>query len=462
MFAILFGLSTDYQVFLLTQIQEHFKEGKGARATVIEGLGYSGRIIGAAAAVMFCVFGSFVLNGDPTIKQFGLGLATAVAIDAIVVCLFVPALITRRGEVDDLVAPLARPDPAAHQHRGVGVLRRRAGSQRPSGTRAGTGAQGPEQRGHVAQTEALVRWRGGSGPALKRARQDGRCPARTGDLLLVRREQLLRSTAACRSRRSVSDQSQISAALCCGLSLPKRFHMIPLARVQARLPVSGESEKGSGGDHAADDGRRRASNPHRVAVSADVNTRPRARSPCPGGRRRARSSAPPLEQPLRQRGVEASGHRVLVEPRRSRGRTRGPRTPRRAGRVRPDDADVDAGSGSRGARASTASARVEQDADPARAVVDPLAAATIAPRRRRASAATRPRALVDRRPSAPAAARRRRAGRPSAGSRRGRRRTPARRSVAGTLAGLEPRVAGPERRMPGEGQLAAGVKIRTR
>jgi RND superfamily putative drug exporter len=97
MFAILFGLSTDYQVFLLTQIQEHFKEGKGARATVIEGLGYSGRIIGAAALVMFCVFGSFVLNGDPTIKQFGLGLATAVTIDAIVVCLFVPALIAVAG-----------------------------------------------------------------------------------------------------------------------------------------------------------------------------------------------------------------------------------------------------------------------------------------------------------------------------------------------------------------------------
>ena len=97
MFAILFGLSTDYQVFLLTQIQEHFKEGKGARQTVIEGLGYSGRIISAAAAVMFCVFASFVLNGDPTIKQFGLGLATAVAIDALVVCLFVPALIVTAG-----------------------------------------------------------------------------------------------------------------------------------------------------------------------------------------------------------------------------------------------------------------------------------------------------------------------------------------------------------------------------
>ena len=97
MFAILFGLSTDYQVFLLTQIQEHFKEGKGARETVIEGLGYSGRIIGAAALVMISVFGSFIFNGDPTIKQFGLGLATAVAIDAIVVLFFVPALITVLG-----------------------------------------------------------------------------------------------------------------------------------------------------------------------------------------------------------------------------------------------------------------------------------------------------------------------------------------------------------------------------
>ena len=116
MFAILFGLSTDYQVFLLTQIQEHFKEGKGARATVIEGLGYSGRIIGAAALVMFSVFGSFVLNGDPTIKQFGSagdggrdrrdrGVPLRARVDH-----------DRRQE-DDLVAPLARPDPA-HQHRG--------------------------------------------------------------------------------------------------------------------------------------------------------------------------------------------------------------------------------------------------------------------------------------------------------------------------------------------------------
>ena len=140
MFAILFGLSTDYQVFLLTQIQEHFKEGKGARATVIEGLGYSGRIIGAAALVMFSVFASFVLNGDPTIKQFGLGLATAVAIDAIVVCLFVPALITVAGRATIVAAPLARPDPAAHQHRGRGLLRGQGAHF--ASTCAGAGGEG--------------------------------------------------------------------------------------------------------------------------------------------------------------------------------------------------------------------------------------------------------------------------------------------------------------------------------
>jgi hypothetical protein len=58
------------------------------------------------------------------------------------------------------------------------------------------------------------------------SRADGRCLARTGDLLLVRREQLLRSTAACRSVSSASDVPRISAALCCGLSLPRCFHAL--------------------------------------------------------------------------------------------------------------------------------------------------------------------------------------------------------------------------------------------
>jgi putative drug exporter of the RND superfamily len=97
MFAGLFGLSMDYEVFLMSHVQEHVKEGRSPRDAIVVGLAESARVITAAALIMVSVFASFVLNGDPTIKQFGLGLATAVAIDAVVVCLFVPALITVAG-----------------------------------------------------------------------------------------------------------------------------------------------------------------------------------------------------------------------------------------------------------------------------------------------------------------------------------------------------------------------------
>jgi RND superfamily putative drug exporter len=98
MFAILFGLSMDYEVFLLTQIQEHYREsGRPVRA-VIDGLASTGRVITSAAMIMVCVFTSFVLNGDPVVKEFGIGLAVAIAIDATVVrCLLVPAVMTLLG-----------------------------------------------------------------------------------------------------------------------------------------------------------------------------------------------------------------------------------------------------------------------------------------------------------------------------------------------------------------------------
>ncbi len=62
--------------------------------------------------------------------------------------------------------------------------------------------------------------------ALFRRIRSGRCPARTGDLLLVRREQLLRSTAVCRSVRLASHEPHIAAAVCCSLLLPERFHKL--------------------------------------------------------------------------------------------------------------------------------------------------------------------------------------------------------------------------------------------
>ncbi len=101
MFAVLFGLSMDYEVFLVSQIEEHVHAGEDNEASVISGLVTSARVITAAAMIMVFVFGSFVLNGDPTIKQFGVGLAVAVILDATVVrCLLVPALMLLMGKVN--------------------------------------------------------------------------------------------------------------------------------------------------------------------------------------------------------------------------------------------------------------------------------------------------------------------------------------------------------------------------
>jgi putative drug exporter of the RND superfamily len=98
MFAILFGLSMDYEVFLLSQIRERYRKEGDPTAAVIGGLASTGRVITSAALIMVFVFSSFLLNGDPTVKQFGVGLAVAVAIDATIVrCLLVPAVMVALG-----------------------------------------------------------------------------------------------------------------------------------------------------------------------------------------------------------------------------------------------------------------------------------------------------------------------------------------------------------------------------
>ena len=101
MFAVLFGLSMDYEVFLVSQIKEHADAGEDSKQSVVSGLVTSGRVITAAATIMVFVFGSFVLNGDPTVKQFGIGLAVAVILDATVVrCLLVPARMASLGKAN--------------------------------------------------------------------------------------------------------------------------------------------------------------------------------------------------------------------------------------------------------------------------------------------------------------------------------------------------------------------------
>jgi RND superfamily putative drug exporter len=99
MFTILFGLSMDYEVFLLSRIREEWLRGGDNTAAVDDGLAVTGRIITAAAAIMFCVFGSFVVN-DPLhiLKVFGLGLAVAVAVDVTLVrMILVPSLMQLLG-----------------------------------------------------------------------------------------------------------------------------------------------------------------------------------------------------------------------------------------------------------------------------------------------------------------------------------------------------------------------------
>jgi RND superfamily putative drug exporter len=85
LFAILFGLSMDYEVFLISRIHEEWQRLGDNTAAVTHGLEQTGRTITAAAAIMVLVFGAFVLGGELVIKEFGLGLAAAIAVDAVVV-----------------------------------------------------------------------------------------------------------------------------------------------------------------------------------------------------------------------------------------------------------------------------------------------------------------------------------------------------------------------------------------
>lgn len=92
LFTILFGLSMDYEVFLLSRIREEWLRTRRNATAVANGLANTGRVITAAAAIMVCVFASFVLGDMRVLKLFGLGLAAAVLIDATVVrMLLVPA-----------------------------------------------------------------------------------------------------------------------------------------------------------------------------------------------------------------------------------------------------------------------------------------------------------------------------------------------------------------------------------
>jgi RND superfamily putative drug exporter len=100
LFAIVFGLSMDYEVFLVSRMHERWTHTREHSRAVAEGLALTGRVVTAAAAIMVCVFLSFMLGEDRIIKEFGLSLASAVFLDALIVrCMLLPAVLELVGKV---------------------------------------------------------------------------------------------------------------------------------------------------------------------------------------------------------------------------------------------------------------------------------------------------------------------------------------------------------------------------
>jgi RND superfamily putative drug exporter len=94
MFAVVFGLSMDYEVFLVSRVREEWMRRGDASTAVADGIAFTGRVISAAAAIMICVFLSFLIGDQRSLKEFGFGLAAAVFLDALVVrCVMLPAVL---------------------------------------------------------------------------------------------------------------------------------------------------------------------------------------------------------------------------------------------------------------------------------------------------------------------------------------------------------------------------------
>jgi RND superfamily putative drug exporter len=99
LFAVVFGLSMDYEVFLLSRVREEWRRTGDSRTSVADGLAATAKVITAAAAIMVVVFGSFVLEFERDMKMMGIGLATAVLFDATIVrLLLVPATMELLGD----------------------------------------------------------------------------------------------------------------------------------------------------------------------------------------------------------------------------------------------------------------------------------------------------------------------------------------------------------------------------
>ena len=136
MLSLLFGLSMDYQVFLVSRMHEEWVHTEDNARAVRVGLAETSRVINSAAVIMICVFVAFVLSGDRVLAMFGIGLAGAVALDAFILrTVLVPALMHLFGNGQLVAAGLAGPAAAAPGGR---AGRGRAGAA--AGRDAGQGA----------------------------------------------------------------------------------------------------------------------------------------------------------------------------------------------------------------------------------------------------------------------------------------------------------------------------------
>ena len=177
LFAIVFGLSMDYEVFLMSRIHEEWEHSHDATDAVTRGLALTGRVITAAAAIMVTVFVSFMIGEDRIIKLFGLGLAAAVFIDAVIIrSVLVPAIMQLFGKSAwwipawlDRILPRSHVEPAEGDPAPTGEhpaldrsrrpRRRPSGGRRRSGSariRDGDGAAAPVRRPQAALVTLLA------------------------------------------------------------------------------------------------------------------------------------------------------------------------------------------------------------------------------------------------------------------------------------------------------------------
>jgi RND superfamily putative drug exporter len=101
MFAVLFGLSMDYEVFLLSRVREEYVRTGDSHASVVNGLSRTARVITSAALIMISVFAAFILGDNVTVKMFGVGLSIAVFLDATLVrMVLVPSTMSLLGSAN--------------------------------------------------------------------------------------------------------------------------------------------------------------------------------------------------------------------------------------------------------------------------------------------------------------------------------------------------------------------------